>query len=363
MGESGAIRRGRIFISYRREDTAYPAGWLFDRLKDHFGEGQIFKDVDAIELGDDFAEVITSAVASCDVLLALIGDRWLTITDEEGRRRLDQPGDFVRLEIEAALARNVRVIPILVGGTRMPRSDELPATLTRLARRHALELSPNRFEFDTRRLLKVLHKTLVDVTGDSPGPEPVVVTPEIETGANTVNKGPSRNDGQPAVADPEAPRPSQSLLSRTSRPVLVGVSAFAVVLLALGLSLLLSRDGYDASTVEVVVDGTAFWTDTGVDVAAGDNVEIAARGEVFHNEGSSIGPEGFPNRPDLLTPVDTANHAGLLGRVGPTGAPFYVGAGTTFTVDHEGRLFLGINDGGLENNRGSFAASVTVTSD
>src|SRR6266542_2357628 len=82
---------GRIFISYRREETAYPAGWLFDRLADRFGGGQVFKDVDSIQLGDDFVEVITTAVASCDVLLALIGDEWLTITDEHGRRRLDDP--------------------------------------------------------------------------------------------------------------------------------------------------------------------------------------------------------------------------------------------------------------------------------
>ena len=111
---------GRIFISYRRDETAYAAGWLYDRLAEHYGGGQVFKDVDSIELGDDFVEVINGAVGSCDVLLALVGDEWLTITDAGGRRRLDDPHDFVRLEIEAALARNVRVIPILVDGARMP---------------------------------------------------------------------------------------------------------------------------------------------------------------------------------------------------------------------------------------------------
>src|SRR5262245_48985442 len=99
MSASTPTAAGRIFISYRREDTAYPAGWLFDRLVDHLGVGQVFKDVDSIQLGDDFVEVITTAVSSCDVLLALIGDRWLTITDEDGRRRVDNPDDFVRLEI------------------------------------------------------------------------------------------------------------------------------------------------------------------------------------------------------------------------------------------------------------------------
>ena len=151
---------GRIFMSYRREDTAYPAGWLYERLAGHFARSQVFKDIDSIELGDDFVEVITTAVGSCDVLLALIGDRWLTVTGQDGRRRLDNLDDFVRLEIEAALARDVRVIPILVEGARMPRADELPASLSKLARRQALELSPSWFDIGTERLLRVLERTI-----------------------------------------------------------------------------------------------------------------------------------------------------------------------------------------------------------
>src|SRR5689334_11537579 len=150
---------GRIFISYRREDTAYPAGWLYDLLASHFARSQLFKDP-IEDLGDDFVEVITTAVASCDVLLVLIGDRWLTVTGQDGRRRLDNPDDFVRLEIEAALARDVRVIPILVEGARMPRADELPASLSKLARRQALELSPSWFDVGTERLLRVLERTI-----------------------------------------------------------------------------------------------------------------------------------------------------------------------------------------------------------
>jgi hypothetical protein len=171
--ESVPQAAGRVFISYRREETAYPAGWLFDRLADRFGRGQIFKDIDSIRLGDDFVEVITTAVGSCDVLLALIGDRWLTITDEKGRARLDNPDDFVRLEIEAALTRNVRVIPILVEGARMPRPDQLPPSLAKLAHRHALELSPSRFEFDIGRLHQVLDTTLADVHAQQAVTDPV----------------------------------------------------------------------------------------------------------------------------------------------------------------------------------------------
>ena len=85
------VSRDRIFISYRREETAYPAGWLFDRLTERFGRGQVFKDIDSIQLGDDFVTTIEQAVASCDVLLALIGKQWLIIADENGQRRLDNP--------------------------------------------------------------------------------------------------------------------------------------------------------------------------------------------------------------------------------------------------------------------------------
>ena len=154
---------GRIFISYYREDTAYPAGWLYDQLAGHFARSQVFKDPDpSIELGDDFVEAITTAVGSCDVLLALIGDRWLTVTGQDGRRCLDNPDNFVRVAIEAALARDVRVIPILVEGARMPRADELPASLSKLARRQALVLSPSSFDSDTATLLRTLDGVLAD---------------------------------------------------------------------------------------------------------------------------------------------------------------------------------------------------------
>ena len=160
MAEPTTHVQGRIFISYRREDAAYPAGWLFDRLAERFGEAQIFKDVDSIDLGDDFVEVIGAAVGATDVLLAVIGDKWLTVADERGGRRLDDPEDFVRIEIEAALTRKVRIIPILVEGASMPSEDQLPPSLALLARRQALELSPARFSADTGRLLRALERAL-----------------------------------------------------------------------------------------------------------------------------------------------------------------------------------------------------------
>ncbi|HEV8163763.1 MAG TPA: TIR domain-containing protein, partial [Actinomycetota bacterium] len=162
MGGSTPVVPGRVFMSYRRDDTDFPAAWLYERLTSHLGREQVFKDVDSIELGDDFVAMITSAVGSCDVLLALIGDRWLEMTNDTGQRRLDDPHDFVRLELEAALKRKVRVIPILLGAASMPTADQLPASLSKLTRRQALQLTTARFEADIGRLLRVLDRTLAE---------------------------------------------------------------------------------------------------------------------------------------------------------------------------------------------------------
>ena len=230
MAESAAGSTGRIFISYRREETAYPAGWLYDRLAQHFGAAQIFKDVDSIELGDDFVQVINRAVGSCDVLLALIGAQWLTITDAHGRR-LDNPKDFVRLEIEAALSRNVRIVPILVDGARMPGEDELPAGIAGLARRQALELSPSRFAYDTSRLLKVLDTTLADVrtvmdtaattsTAAANAPD-LSTTPASEGSVPAVTK-PPRQRAKPAAEPPSAGTVKALLLGERMIPIPAG---------------------------------------------------------------------------------------------------------------------------------------------
>ena len=144
------------FISYRREEASGHAGRLYDVLLTRFQPDHVFMDVDAIPPGVDFEEYIQAAVSRCDVLLAIIGPRWLTLTDDMGVRRLDDPGDFVRLEIEAALKRDVRVVPVLIQGSRMPRSDDLPESIRPLARRNALELSDARFRFDAERLIGVL---------------------------------------------------------------------------------------------------------------------------------------------------------------------------------------------------------------
>src|SRR6266849_9844494 len=131
-GTEGGASTLRVFISYRREDAADAAGRLYDSLTDHFRD-QVFMDIDTIEPGVDFIDVVNQAVGSCDVLLALIGRQWTTAVDAKGRRRLEDEDDFVRLEIKAALDRKVRVIPVLLQGASMPGSDELPQALSGLS--------------------------------------------------------------------------------------------------------------------------------------------------------------------------------------------------------------------------------------
>ena len=159
----------RIFISYRHEDARGDAGRLTDDLKEQLGDNQIFRDIEAIEPGVDFVEAINRALSSCAVLLAIIGPTWLTARDKEGRRRLDDPNDFIRLEIGVALKRGVRVIPVLVGDATIPRPEDLPADLEMLARRQAYELSDKRWEFDVGQLVSTLEKVPGIVKGKEKG--------------------------------------------------------------------------------------------------------------------------------------------------------------------------------------------------
>lgn len=132
----------KIFISYRREDSAYPAAVIRSRLVADFGQSEIFFDVDSIPPGHDFRVHIGQKVGACDYVIVVIGKAWLTACDEAGERRLDNPADFVRLEIEAALKRNIPVIPVLVDNAPMPKADQLPEHLSDLVYRHAHFVRP-----------------------------------------------------------------------------------------------------------------------------------------------------------------------------------------------------------------------------
>src|SRR5271155_1997750 len=147
---------GGVFISYRREDSGGFAGRIYDRLLSRLGRENVFFDVDTIPPGRDFVEVLSERVGKCDALLAVIGKHWVSSADSENRRRLDDPHDFVRIEIEAALTRNVPVIPVLVDGAAMPHPNDLPDSLTKLIRRQAVEVSHARFDSDAERLTQTL---------------------------------------------------------------------------------------------------------------------------------------------------------------------------------------------------------------
>jgi TIR domain len=159
---TAAQSKSGVFISYRRDDKRDFARGLYERLARHLGEQQIFMDVDSIDLGVDFTEVVNQRLAQCSVMLVVIGTNWLDCVDSGGRRRLDNPDDLVRLEVETALARpGVRVIPILVDGARAPESTGLPESLRPLARRNALIMTHENFGADFGRLFTVVQKIVL----------------------------------------------------------------------------------------------------------------------------------------------------------------------------------------------------------
>ncbi len=165
------MANNKIFVSYRRQDASGEAGRLVDHLQEVFGDESVFLDVETIEAGLDFVQAIDRALNSCKVLIAMIGPHWATIKDPQGGLRLFKEDDFIRIEISAALKRDIRVIPVLVNGAVMPTSDQLPDDLKGLTRRHAQELSSSRWKYDCEQLTLVLKK-LID---PKPKPTPIPV--------------------------------------------------------------------------------------------------------------------------------------------------------------------------------------------
>jgi hypothetical protein len=207
----------RIVINYRRDDTAGHAGRLYDALAARFGNDHVFMDIDAIEPGVDFTKVLEHAVDSCDAFISLIGREWLTVADGQGRRRVDNPGDFVRLEIEAALDRDVRLIPVLVQDAEMPTEDELPAPLARLAYRNAIEIRDTSWRSDVERLVRTLEKLEREKAGKLDGP---------------------RRD-----VEREGPKPVRPVPRLPRRTVLAALGAAGVLALAAVLAVLLVGGG------------------------------------------------------------------------------------------------------------------------
>jgi hypothetical protein len=156
---TGSAAHG-IFISYRRDDTRADAGRLYDRLAARFGDERVFMDIDDIHAGQKFMEVLSSTLGMCKVLIVLIGPGWAGARDADGELRLGNADDFVGLELRTALARDIRIVPVLVNRARMPNRDELPAELREFAAYQAIEISDSRFHHDVDELTTVLENAM-----------------------------------------------------------------------------------------------------------------------------------------------------------------------------------------------------------
>jgi hypothetical protein len=189
-----------IFLNYRRSDSEGESRRLFEDLTSHFGSEAVFMDVAAIEPGRDFRKAIDKSVSSCSVLLAVIGREWLETKDDAGGRRLDDPNDFVRIELASALRRDIPVVPVLVRGAMMPRVDQLPDDLKELAYRNAVELTYARWKSDVQALAQALRNYL-DVPGLGPSaatcaygekqtPDPVEALPANQAAGPTLDAAP-----------------------------------------------------------------------------------------------------------------------------------------------------------------------------
>lgn len=195
----------KIFISYRRQDSAGYAGRIYDRLADHFGAETIFFDIDSIPPGMDFVEYIDRAIASSHVILVLMSNHWLDLRDGNGNRRIDDPHDFVHLEIYLALQHKKFVIPVLVNDTPMPMQTNLPENIQSLSRRNAYNIGNKDFHYDIQKLIEAIEWTF----GTTP------------TGAMRAISGPPVEYNQPAKVKTYPPiqkplnSPSYQTLSST----------------------------------------------------------------------------------------------------------------------------------------------------
>jgi hypothetical protein len=213
-----------IFISYRRDDAEGQAGRLFDDLVAHFGKDLVFMDVAGIEPGRDFRKVIDENVAACGVLLSILGRGWLDAKDDTGRRRLDDPLDFVRLETASALKRDIPVVPVLVQGAKMPRAEQLPDDLKDLAYRNGVELTHARWDSDLQVLIKALERLAAQAPTTQPqvpAMSPVIAREPILT------KQPVVPPKTPQPAPPSPKRAGKFLVPTLLIGLVLGAGAFA----------------------------------------------------------------------------------------------------------------------------------------
>jgi len=184
----------KIFFCYRREDSTHQAGRIFDALAAHFGKHELFKDLDSMRPGQDFRRALSEQVEQCDTLLALIGDAWLNAADPAGGRRLDNPTDFVRIEIESALRRSIPVVPVLVGHAPVPEAGDLPEGMRELAFRHGIPVRPDPdFHNDVERLIRGINEVLGGrdaPAGAAAAPPPALQRAKAPAAATPPDEGP-----------------------------------------------------------------------------------------------------------------------------------------------------------------------------
>ncbi len=184
------------FISYRRDDSADATGRIYDRLAAYFGRDAIFKDVDNIPLGVNFYNFLTDIMQDINVVLVVIGRSWVSISDQHGNRRLDDDSDFVRMEVEMALERRIPIVPLLVGGSSMPKGYELPDSIRDLVLYNGVPVRPDPdFHSDMDRLINSL--------------EPYIIAPSMQTRPNspTTPKSPPSHKAKTRISTPRPPSP------------------------------------------------------------------------------------------------------------------------------------------------------------
>jgi hypothetical protein len=224
------------FISYRRDDAAGYAGRLHESLERRFGTSQVFRDVDTLQPGQDFVNAINTRLSACRVMIVIIGREWLDTRNAAGARRLDDPLDFVRLEVAAGLRRpDVLVVPVLVEGASMPAASQLPENLRPLARRHAVSVRDETWDADVDRLVAAVDKVLPSPSAPTTGIR-VPNARRLGVAAAAIalvvllilwlssSGGPGSNDAASSTGEPPAAAPSTSASPAGSSAGPVGVT-------------------------------------------------------------------------------------------------------------------------------------------
>ena len=271
--ESASVPAQRVFISYRRQDSAAYAGRLYDAMVSRFGERNVFMDLD-LPPGVDFVERITEAVSTCQVLIEIIGPTWATVKNEAGEVRIADPEDYVRLELGIALRRpDVTVIPVLVSGAQMPDRGDLPPDLGALRRRNALELSDRRWRYDVGQLIIALEQLLAGTTAVH---ATTSATTSTATGERSPEVAPTGQVPVP-VEPPDRGRAFEWL--RGHGRLLAGLAALAVLVVVLAIVVLGGGSGGEGKvglkfarftgSDAFTVDAPVGWHTIGIDQPVG----------------------------------------------------------------------------------------------